>query len=231
MDCSKSFEGLKSIFIIPPAVETRIEWSKAAMDLAKQCKIEHIITISVTVVDDLTTQFGREFSELENHIKALGTSFTILRLPIFADNFWIVKKTLPKVRLTLDKDRYFTPVVVADIGVAAAFVLAQFGQHANKCYTLTSDRITIDMLVEYLSTVLESAVEYEKISFEESRQFLSDNEIQPWQIDGTAELSRLINEGSPLLDQVASGDYKMITNQEPTKIKDWVFNAREYFAS
>lgn len=45
-----------------------------------------MVVISVLTSDLPDTIFGKQFAELESHVKAAGIPYTLLRLPIFLDN-------------------------------------------------------------------------------------------------------------------------------------------------
>ncbi len=58
---------------------------------AKSAGVGHVVVVSVSTADIVSTTFGRQFSELEAFVKQSGLAFTLLRLPLFTDNMWCVQ--------------------------------------------------------------------------------------------------------------------------------------------
>lgn len=48
--------------------------------------LQHVVVVSVLTADLTDTVFGKQFAELEAHVKSAGIPYTLLRLPIFLDN-------------------------------------------------------------------------------------------------------------------------------------------------
>ena len=48
--------------------------------------------------------------------------------------------------------------------------------------------------------------------------------FQPWQVEGLLEIYKAIDSELPSLTQGNESDFKDITGEEPTSLKDWVNN-------
>ena len=53
--------------------------------------------------------------------------------------------------------------------------------------------------------------------------------LEPWQVEGLLEMYKAIDNGSPSVTQENISDFKDITGEEPTSIKDWVNAAAPLF--
>jgi uncharacterized protein YbjT (DUF2867 family) len=58
------------------------------VNAAKAAGVPHILVLSVSTADDVSTVFGRQFHEVEEVVKSSGLAYTLFRLPLFTDNNW-----------------------------------------------------------------------------------------------------------------------------------------------
>ncbi len=62
----------------------------AGVAAAKAAGVPYLLVLSVSTADDVSTVFGRQFHTVEDAVKASGIPFTVLRVPLFTDNYWCV---------------------------------------------------------------------------------------------------------------------------------------------
>ncbi|XP_030842143.1 uncharacterized protein LOC100890580 [Strongylocentrotus purpuratus] len=228
---TSTLKGVDVIFVTVPPTEDRADLSVRSMEAGKEAGVKHVVVISLPPVD-LDILFGRQCKAIEIGTKSLGIPYTILRLPMFVDNLFMARDGIvgqSKIYAAIESDKPYCPVLVSDIGDAAATIMATYEKHANMTYTITSTRFTFRELAKLFSEALGREIVHEHVPYEAGKQAFMGVGMAEWQADGAMELYRLVNEGSPLADIADMGDFKMITGKEPTDIKTWVDNVKDAF--
>jgi NAD(P)H dehydrogenase (quinone) len=80
--------GAEAVYVVTPGIETRAEVTVKATTACKDAGIKHLVVVSVLTAELTDTVFGRQFTQIEGHVKKLGVPYTLLRLPFFIDNNW-----------------------------------------------------------------------------------------------------------------------------------------------
>eukprot|EP00118_Oscarella_pearsei_P021054 m.234012 g.234012 ORF g.234012 m.234012 type:complete len:135 (+) comp40102_c3_seq5:1466-1870(+) len=122
----------------------------------------------------------------------------------------------------LDPAMPCTPVIVTDIGMAAATILANPGRHGGKVYNLVSDRYTHNQLASYFTDTLGKEVKFVRIPYDAAKKIFMETGFPEWQADAVLELFKLFDVGSPVTNQADLGDYERITGGKPTAALKWV---------
>ena len=126
----------------------------------------------------------------------------------------------------VDSTKTFSPVAVADIGNAAAAILADPAPHTNKTYTIVSSRHTYN---DAFREALGKSVTYNRVPYEDAKKAFLEMGYQEWQVDGLMELFKLIDDGDPAVSTTNVGDYQKITGEQPTSLKAWVTQVKGAF--
>ena len=221
----ETFKGVDTLFIVTPGTENRAALTIATAKAAKSAGVKHLVVVSVATAELTDTVFGRQLSEIEEAIKKLGIAYTLLRLPLFIENYFGFKDTIQgqsTVFAPVDPTKPYTPVAVGDAGKAAAVVLADPSKHINKIYNINSDRHTFGDVAATFSEALSKEVKYVQVPYDAAKQALSKMGIPEWQADGGLELYRLINSGSPATNYHDTSDFTTLTGEKPTDLKTWV---------
>jgi uncharacterized protein YbjT (DUF2867 family) len=80
--------GASVVYLITPNSDKRVEISENALTAIKKAGAEHMLVVSLpTAALTDSVGFGPQFSSIEKHVKSLGVPYTILRLPVFLENF------------------------------------------------------------------------------------------------------------------------------------------------
>ena len=220
-----AFSGVTSLYIVVPGVENRAELSIKTAEAAKEAGVKHLVVLSALTTEHTDTVFGKQFTEIEGAITKLGVPYTFLRLPLFVENYFGFKETIEKMSTIItpvNPSKSYTPVVVGDAGKAAAAVLADPSKHANKTYAIVSDRHTHNDVAKAFSEALGKEITVTTNTYEEAKKFIMGIGLPEWQVDGILELYKLIDSGSSTTNQEHFPDFKDITGEEPTNLKDWV---------
>ena len=221
----KVFEGVNSLFIVVPGTENRAELSIKTAEAAKEAGVKNLVVVSAVTAEHTDTIFGKQFNEIESSISKLGVPYTFLRLPLFVENYFGFKETIQKmstIMVPVDPTKPYTPVVVGDAGKAAAAVLVDPSKHANKTYSIVSDRHTHNDVAKTFSEALGKEVTVTTNSYEDAKKFLMGVGLPEWQVDGILESYKLIDNGSPTTNQEDMSKIKNITGEDPTSLKGWV---------
>ncbi len=71
-------------------LQNRAELTVNAISAVRAASVKHVVVLSTTVADIVTTLFGSQTHAIERAVKSCGVPFTILRLPFFFENNWLV---------------------------------------------------------------------------------------------------------------------------------------------
>ena len=224
-ELANAFAGVASLYIVVPGVENRAELSIRTAEAAKDSGVKHLVVVSVLTAEHTDTVFGKQFTEIEGAIKKLGVPYTFLRLPLFVENYFGFKESIQKMSsiiTSVDPTKPYTPVVVGDAGKAAAAILVEPSKHVNKTYAIVSDRHTHNDVAKAFSEALGKEVTMTTNSYEDTKKFMMGMGLPEWQVNGVVELYKLIDSGSSTTNQTNLSNFKDITGEEPTSLKDWV---------
>ena len=231
-DLETTLRGINTLFIVTPGVENRAELAIATATSAKKAGVKYLVVVSVLTADNLDTIFGRQWHKVETEVKALGVAYTILRLPFFVDNAWAFKDTIKGAGAMynpVDPTKPLSPVVVADVGNAAAAVLADSATHANKTYNIISHRHTYRDMAAAFGEALGKTVTYNRVPYEDAKKAFMGMGFPEWQVDGIMELFKLMDAGDSVISTTDIGDYQKITGETPTSLKTWVAQVKAGF--
>ena len=227
-----TLKGVNALFIVTPGTENRAELAISTAAAAKKAGVKHLAVVSALTADNKDTIFGRQLTETETKIKALGVAHTFLRLPFFVDNYWAFKDTIKgagAIYNPVDPTKTFSPVVVADAGNAAASVLVDPANHANKTYNVISDRHSYGDIAAAFGEALGKTVTYNRVSYDDAKKAFLGLGFPEWQVDGVLELFKLMDAEDPVISTTNVGDYQKITGEQPTSLKTWVSQVKAAF--
>jgi len=228
---ASALQGMDNAFLITPGDLKRKELTCAAIDAAKDAKVKHIVVVSVLTAEVESVFGSQQIGPIEAHTKSAGVPYTILRLPIFIDNNWGNKGSISSQGVIYGPqkaDALFTPMTVADIGEAAAIILANPAPHANQTYSLTTKAYSNNQLAAAFSLVLNKEVKYVQVSYEAAKKSFMDSGYPEWQVDGLMELFKMIDADSKVTNHETQ-DFKKITNRNPTTMQTWVGQVASFF--
>jgi len=222
----ETFAGVTALFIVTPPSENRAELAIKTAEAAKKAGVKHLVAVSVPIA---TLTIGKQFTQLEETISTMGVPYTIIRLPFFIDNYIEFNfETIQKMSTIItpvDPTKPYVTVAAIDGGRAAAAILADVSTHVNKTYTIVSDRHSYGDLAKVFSEALGKEVTITNITYEDvEKAMLAVGTLEPWQVEGLLEIYKAIDSGSPSVAQQNQSDFKDITGEEPTSLKDWVVN-------
>lgn len=194
-----------------------------AADLAKSINFVLVLSVLTAPLED--TIFGKHFSEIERKAQQVfPASYCILRCPIFIDTLLTHAESIRddgSFSDPRDPDMPFTPIAVRDVARAASDILAKPNQNAEKIYKLVCPPFSLNDQAAALSNVLEKAITVTTTEYDTCRSGYLEQGYPEWQVDGSLEVFRLIDEGNECTNEVDQGDFELITDAKPTTIEEW----------
>ena len=163
-------DGISTLFLLfplpqPKTVRTRM---KPFIDAAVRAGCRHIVYVSVPGAD--SSSFSARFvphHQVEQHIKASGAGYTILRPSYFMQN--LVRQVSTHGVDISTRGEIFIPagkgrtsfVDSRDVAAVALDVFKDPGRHRNKGYVLTGDRrLDFYEVAQVLSEVMDRPIRY-----------------------------------------------------------------------
>lgn len=160
-------------------LEGEVRQGKAFADAALDAGVKHFIYSSVAAADKNTgiPHFDTKW-QIEQYIRSLNLSWTILRPVFFMENFntpnlksGISNGTLS---LSLPPDRSLQMIAVCDIGAIAAQCFSKGSECFGQAFDLAGDKLNMTQVARHFSRVLGKTVRFEQTPIEELRKFSSE---------------------------------------------------------
>jgi len=222
-------KGQDVALLVTPGTENRAALTKAGADAAKKAGVKHIVVISVTACDK-DVLFGKQCTEIEKHVKGLGVSYTIVRLPLFTDNLMGNKQSIVS-QMTIygpvKGDSKFDCVAVDDIGHFFACLLAgpDLAKYVNKTLNCTGPDVTThDEIAKWFGESLKKdakAVKFVTVKPEDALKGMVGSGFPEWQAKGVLELYALMDKNDAAV-QLVTDDFKNLVGHKSHSPSAWI---------
>jgi uncharacterized protein YbjT (DUF2867 family) len=214
-------KGAHAVFVNVPNDEQRTQLAFNGIDAAKQSSAKHIVVLSVCTADNQETVFGKQFQPIESHVAAAGLPFTILRLPLFTENFGYPPTIKEKgvIYGPVRPDASGSSIAVRDVGSAFAHVMANPSLHSGQIYNIACKPYTRTEAAKAFSAAIGKNVRYEQVSYEAAKKTYLDMGMEEWQVNGILELFHAIDDGK--YDYYKGHDFATVCGKEPLTIGEW----------
>lgn len=149
-------------------VDKEVKQGIDLINLARTSHIKYFIYSSV-IGCDLNTGIPHWESKfkIENHLKASGIDYAILRPPSFYENllFPQVKSRILKGKLVLPtrKDKVQQFMSATDVGKIATTIFSEPGKHRNTTMNLAVDQMNGEELALLLSEVMKRKIKFQQL--------------------------------------------------------------------
>ena len=231
-ELKSTLQGVDTLFIVTPGAENRAELVISTAKSAKEAGVKHQVLVSALIADRQDILFGRQFTEIETSVKALGVTYTMLRVSVFFENnlrFKDMIKSQGTIYYPVDPSKTLSTASVGDIEKAAAAILVNPANHANKTYTIISDLHSYGDVAAAIGEALGKTVTYNQVSYDAATQAFLGKGVPEWRVGGLMEVCKLINNGDPVMSTTESSDYNLIAGEQPTSLKTWVSQVKGAF--
>ncbi len=211
--------GCETLFLLSGDSPAMAEQQTGAIDAAVRAGVRRIVQSSGMMVDP-AMMIPRLRVDIEDHLKACGVDWTILRPNFFRQN---LLKSAGAVRA---EDRMIMPfapdvpiamIDVRDTADAAVRVLTADG-HAGTTYELTGKPVTLDACAAALSPILGKEVTYVQAPLDMAQNMMRDQGAPDWALDHIANIVACI-EGGGL--SRATGDVEKLIGRAPRTLDDF----------
>lgn len=171
-----AMQGVYGVFSVQASVD-EVRQGKNVADAASAAGIRHFVYSSVQSAEDLARVGGDGNKwEIEQYIRALGLPATILRPPLFMENFIDPHMSqsygLPsgKFAIAFQPDVTMGLIAVDDIGAFAALAFEHPAEYLGQTIEIAGDALTPPQVAAALSRATGRAISYVQIPIETLRQ-------------------------------------------------------------
>jgi len=229
-------KGVDVGLLVTPGSENRADLVIASADAAKKAGVKHLVVISVTAADQ-DIVFGKQFTAIEGHVKKLGIAYTLVRLPMFTDNFMAAKGSIlggGAIYLPVKGDSKFDCVSVDDIGHFLACLLAgpDLDKYQNKTVNCTGpDQTTHNEIAKWFGEALkkdDKAVKFVTVSDADALKAMTGGGFPEWQAKGVIELYNLMDKGAAC-SSLVTDDFKTIVGHKSHSPSAWIGHQGHHF--
>lgn len=252
--------GFDCAFLITPGDERRAEITCEAIDACKEAGIKYVLLISVVVVDT-PTLFGKQFKQIEDHLRGSGMTYGIIRAPSFVDNLLHFKEDVMYSKVLpgpLDPEKSFSWVTLKDLGICAAKILTECHKYPNKVWHLSGPSLTYNKLTQTFNNVrgvgrgkgwrlgegtgrpltslsLCPQVLGRQIAYKQlpTEQFKErlSDAMPEYAAQGTMEVYDLIQKGRKDVIDRPTDDIKNLAGRDPLTVENWLQEHKAAFSS
>ncbi len=197
----KALDGVDSVYVVCSPIPQLVELENNMLAACKDCEVKHVVLNSALGAGDYPKSFPGWHRKVEDKLKAMGMSYTILRPNGFLQN--IVAYNAPSIRAqgafyAAMGDAKVSYLDVGDIAVVAVKAL-RGGAHAGKTYELNGpEAISNEELAKRISKVTGRMVNYVDIPESAQREAMLGMGMPEWQVTALLELQQYYKQGGDL---------------------------------
>jgi NAD(P)H dehydrogenase (quinone) len=209
--------GVDTLFLVPAEEsEDRVEQHKTSVDAAAEAGVSRIVYLSfVAASPDTTFTLGRHHWATEEHVRASGVPFTLLRMNLYLD--FVPRMVSGDVIAGPAGDGRAAWVARDDVAAVAAVVLTTDG-HEGRTYDLTGrEALSMAEVAAQLSERLGRTITYKDETLEEAWASRAGYGAPDWMVEAWISTYTAIAKGD--LEQV-SDDVRRLTGREPRTLRE-----------
>ena len=187
-----ALKGVTKIAIILPNGERQLTLEKQLADLAAEARVQQILKVSsMESVAGAHNPVHRAHWDSEEHIRALGIAWTMVRPSFYMQNFLGSAATIKaegKFYFPFGENGAAVLTDSRDIGAFVAQVLSSSG-HENRSYDVTGpDSLTFKQVGELFTEVLGKPVSYVAQDPVAYKAYLSKFVTSKWHLDAVCDI-------------------------------------------
>jgi uncharacterized protein YbjT (DUF2867 family) len=194
----KALDGVNSVYVVCSPIPQLVELESNMLDASKEAGVKHVVLNSALGAGDYPKSFPGWHRKVEDKLKGMGLSYSILRPNGFLQN--IVAYNAPSIRTqgafyAAMGDAKVSYLDVGDIAVVAVKAL-EGGAHAGKTYELNGpEAISNQELAKRISRITGRAVNYVDIPESAQREAMLGMGMPEWQVTALLELQQYYKQG------------------------------------
>ncbi|MDH3648442.1 MAG: SDR family oxidoreductase [Saprospiraceae bacterium] len=222
-----ALDNVQKVFLLVPPDENMAQMECDFIDACKEADVEHIVNISaVGTARDSPLNLGQFHYRTEEHLKASGIAYTILRPHSFMQNLLgNIGTVKAQSSIYSSAGDVGVPMIDArDVGAVAAAVLTNPG-HENEVYHVTgSNLVTQPDIASAISEAVGREITYVPVPDEAAHQAMVGMGLPPWLADDLVGMTRFWREGHGVaIDPIAEQILGRSTRTVQDFIQDHVF--------
>lgn len=221
--------GVSAAFVVCAPIPQLVELESNMLDACKESGVKHVVLNSAMGAGDYGKSYPSWHRKVEDKLKGLGMSYTILRPNGFLQN--IVAFNAPSIReqgafYTAMGEAKVSHLDVGDIAVVAVKALVG-GTHAGKIYELNGpEAISNAELAKRISKVAGRAVNFVDIPEAAQTEAMLGLGMPGWQVTALLELQQYYKQGG---GDKTDGLLKSLIGREPVTLDQYLAaNAKEF---
>lgn len=225
----KALNGVNSVYVVCSPIPQLVELESNMLDVCEEAGVKHVVQNSALGAGDYPKSFPSWHRKVEDKLKGMGFSYTILRPNGFLQN--IVTYNAPSIRAqgafyAAMSDAKVSYLDVGDIAVVAVKTL-QGGAHAGKTYELNGpEAISNQELAKRISRVSGRTVNYVDIPESAQRDAMLGAGMPDWQVTALLELQQYYRHGG---GAKTDGLLQSLIERAPVTLNQYLTaNAREF---
>jgi uncharacterized protein YbjT (DUF2867 family) len=226
---SKALNGVRSVYVVCSPIPQLVELESNMLDACKKAGVKHVVLNSALGAGDYPKSFPSWHRKVEDKLKGMGLSHTILRPNGFLQN--IVTYNAPSIRAqgafyAAMGDAKVSYLDVGDIAVVAVKAL-HGGTHAGKTYELNGpEAISNQELAKRISRVAGRTVNYVDIPESAQREAMLGMGMPEWQVTALLELQQYYKQGG---GAKTDGVLQSLIERAPVTLDQYLAaNAKEF---
>jgi NAD(P)H dehydrogenase (quinone) len=216
-----ALRGIHTVFMVSGAEnERRLDQHRSFIDAAAAAGVQHIVYTSfLAAAPDATFTLARDHYFTEEHIKASGMSWTLLRDNLYIDFMEALVGDDGVIRGPAGDGRV-AMVTRADIADVAAIALRNPDEHRNVTYNLTGPEApTMTEAARILSDARGTPVTFHDETIDEAYASRAKWGAPDWQNDAWVSTYTAIASGELA---VVSGDVEKVTGHRPQSLAEYL---------
>jgi len=217
------FEGVHSLFLLPPFVENLSTAAKLVIDAAKAAGVKYVVKLSALIADSKSSLHApAQHGSSDEYLKSSGIPFAILQPTFFSSNLlWqagsIATQGVFYGSAGAGQTTFISP---RDLASVAVHLLASPEKHQNQVYPITgSQLLSSEEVAATIGLVLQKPIKYVDLAPEAHKSLLEKFGTPSWQASDLVGF-----EQAKKNDWIAevNANVKKITGKWPQSFRGWV---------
>lgn len=174
---TRALDGVQGVYAVQTfyeqGAEAEANQGKQLIDAARQQGVSHIVYSSAVAVDQNTdVSYFQSKAQVEEHLRASGLTYTILRPVYFMENWLTIKEMLDQGFLAWPSNpsTKLQQIAVDDIGFFAADAFHHPERWKNRAVEIAGDDLTWEESAATLGEAVGRRIEYRQIPWQAFEQ-------------------------------------------------------------
>lgn len=217
-----ALEGVDKAVLIMANGEHQLTMENQFTDCAVEAGVKHLVKLSSLESQSGTTKpIPAMHVASEEHIRASGIGWTMVRPTFFTQNFLGAARTIKandEIVLALG-GAVVTPTDIRDVAEVIRLVLTD-DSHLNKSYDLTGpEALSIAEVAERFSKVLGREIRYVAQPIEDFRQILTQVGLPEWRVNAVCDEFKLLSKKT---SSKTTSTMEQLLGRPPTSVEQFV---------